>query len=129
MKSFREQLNILRDNNCSVIDICVAGTCEAIFDFHYTDEDFERLCGVALNAYLASDSVSEDDIAYAINALVCYGKSIDEVCELSKWDLLDYAVNGVPDDAIWCGERETIYDCEDCENIECKCNPKYVEGK
>lgn len=128
MKSFKEQLKIIQENGCSVIDICIAGTCEAVFDFHYTDEDFERLCGVALNAYLASDSVSEDDIAYAINGLVCNGKNIDQVCEMSKWDLLNYAVNGVPDFP-WCENWQSPDDCKSCGMIECNCNPMHVEGK
>ena len=124
MKSFKEQLNILRDNNCSVIDICIAGACEALFDFQYTDEEFERLCGIALNAYLASDDIGEDDIANAINSWMTVYKDIDALEEKSKWDILNAAVDGWDfDDVPLCEGWTNPEDCEGCPMVECNCNP------
>lgn len=126
MKGFREQLEEVRAQGLFVSDIVVANSCDCYFNFKYTNEEFERLCAVVQEVWMASGEVSEDDIAYAINELVLGGRTIDEICGLSKWDLLDYAVNGVPDNSPWCEECQTPDDCVDCDVYECDCNPKYV---
>lgn len=96
-KTYREQLNIVKENNLSITDIIIGAACDALFDFNYTEEEFERLCYVASEVYLAAADVSEDDIAATIGELVDYGYSIDEICELNKWDLLDYVIDGIPE--------------------------------
>ena len=134
MKSFKKQLEIMKENGCSICDIIIAGSAEACYNFAYTDEEFEKLCGVALEAYLSSEDVSEDDINYAIDTLIAHGFSVNDVCEMSKWDLLEYAVDGIPadllkedDDCPWCEGWTGIEDCEECEMHECNCNPLYGE--
>lgn len=127
MKGFREQLDEVRARGLFVSDIIIANSCDSCFNFEYTDEEFERLCAVVQEVWMASGEISEDDIAYTVNELVYSGKSISDICNMSKWDLLDYAVNGVPD-APWCEGWQTPNDCEDCDVYECNCNPKYVEN-
>ena len=96
-KTYREQLNVVQENNLSITDIIIGAACDALFDFRYTEEEFEHLCCVASKAYLATADISEDDIAATISELVDCGYSIDEICELSKWDLLDYVIDGIPE--------------------------------
>jgi hypothetical protein len=128
MKSFKEQLRIVNDNGCSICDICIAGACEAIFEFQYTDEDFERLCKIARNAYLASDDIIEDEIAYAINSWMLVYNDIDALEEKSKWDILNAAVDGWDfDDVPLCEGWTSPEDCKDCPMIECNCNPRRQE--
>lgn len=124
MKSFKEQLKIVRENGCHICDICVAASCEAIFDFLYTDEDFERLCKIALNAYLHADDIIEDEIAHAINDWMKFYNNIDLLEEKSCWEILDAVCNGwdfgiEPLCEGWTGPE----DCEECVMIECNCNP------
>lgn len=130
MKNFREQLNFIKENGCTISDICIAGAADACFNFRYTDEEFESLCAAMQHAWMATGETSEDDIAYAINDYIYFGGTIEEICEMSKWDLLDAAVNGWPDKVIneapWCEDWESPEDCQDCEMVECNCNPKYV---
>ena len=129
MKTFREQLNFIQENDCHVSDICIAGTADACFDFNYTSEEFESLCAAMQHAWLASGEISEDDIAYAINDYICFGGTIKEICEMSKWDLLDAAANGWPEEVVsegpWCEDWHGPESCQTCEMIECNCNPKH----
>ena len=129
MKNFREQLKYVLDGGCSVSDICIAASAEACFNFEYTEEEFESLCAAMQRAWFSSEDVSEDDISFAINDYIHFGGTIEEICEMSKWDLLNAAVNGWSEDvtgeAPWCENWQSPEDCEDCEMIGCNCNPKY----
>lgn len=127
MKGFRNQLKYVQDGGCSVADIIIANSCDALFDFDYTDEEFEKICGLAYRAYLATGDADPDDIAAAINTWFHCGRSIAELLELSKWDLLNASVNGWDFDEPWCEGWTNPKDCEDCEMIECNCNPKYID--
>lgn len=97
MKTFKEQLNFIVENDCSVSDICVAAAAAACFDFNYTDEEFEQLCYAIQHAWFASSEVTEDELANAVNEWINGGGTIKEICEMSKWDLLDAAFNGWDD--------------------------------
>ena len=94
MKTFREQLNFIVENNCSVCDICIAAAADACFSFNYTDEEFEQLCHAMQHAWLAGSEVTEDELAIAVNEWINCGGTVKEICEMSKWDLLDAAFNG-----------------------------------
>lgn len=95
-KTYREQLNVAKENNLSVLDISIGAACDTMFDFHYTEEEFEHLCCVVSEVLLTTAYISEYDIAGTISELVDYGYSIDEICELKTWELLDYVVDGIP---------------------------------
>ena len=129
MRTFREQLKIIQENNCYISDICIAGAADACFGFSYTSEEFELLCAAMQNAWLASGEISEDDIAYAINDYIYFGGTVEKICEMNKWDLLNAAVNGWPDEIVgdgpWCEDWQSPENCQDCEMIECNCNPKH----
>jgi hypothetical protein len=131
MKGFREQLNIVRENGCHVGDICIAASAESCFNFEYTAEEFESLCSAMQRAWFSSEDISEDDISFAINDYIHFGGTIEEICEMSKWDLISAAANGWPEEVIgenpWCEGWNSPEDCDDCEIIECNCNP-YREG-
>ena len=125
MKSFKEQLKIIRDNDCSVCSIIIANSCDAIFDFEYTDEEFERLCGVAINAYLHAEGIGEDEIAQAINVWMHSCGNIDELESQSVWSILEAAADGWDCfDGPWCEGWTSPEDCDDCEFLDCNCNPK-----
>lgn len=94
MKNFKEQLKVVKDNNCYVCNIIVADACESIFNFAYGDDEFERLCSVALDAYLHSDRVSADEIAIAINTWLNNGGLVEQLEDMSRWDILSAAING-----------------------------------
>ena len=87
MKTFREQLNWLNDNNIYVCDILIANACDSIFDFDYTDEEFETLCSIAVSLYLGFENVTEDEIAFALNKLRRAGVSIEDIAGMSKWEI------------------------------------------
>jgi hypothetical protein len=123
MKGFREQLKYVQNGGCSVADIIVANSCDALCDFDYTDEEFEEICGIALHAYLATGDADPDNIAAAINTWFYHGKTLEELAELSKWDLLNASEYGWNFDEPWCEGWSKPEDCEDCEMLECNCNP------
>lgn len=128
MKTFREQLDFLRDNKCSVCDIIIANACDAIFDFDYSETEFEVLCQIAQRAYLKSEDVHADDIAMAINIWFTSGRTIGGLVDLSTWDLIEAAINGWGfeyNEAPWCKDSQSPLDCENCEMIGCPYNPKY----
>lgn len=96
MKSFREQLTIFKKSEINLCDIMVASACDYEFAFDYSEDEFERLCAVVKEAYLSAETVDECEIAQGVNLLIKYmEKTVDEVCKMSKWELLDIAVWGV----------------------------------
>ena len=56
--TFKEQLKIASDNNLSILDLDVANECDCIFNFNYTNNEFEALCACVKRAYLESDGVT-----------------------------------------------------------------------
>ena len=95
MLNFREQLNLVKDRGCSVCQIDVANSCDCLFDFKYTYQEFEALCERVMEAYLDSENYSTDELAYAVNDFISKGYTIKEVCDMSSWELLDAVLWGV----------------------------------
>jgi hypothetical protein len=90
MKGYKEQLDFIKQNDLSVFDIIVANSCYYCFNFEYSDEEFEKLCATVAHAFLKVDGDNDcDRVACAINKLVDDGYSINEICEMSAWDILD----------------------------------------
>ena len=56
--TFKEQLKIANDNDLSILDLEIANECDCVFDFDYTDDDFEALCGVIRTAYLKAEEMT-----------------------------------------------------------------------
>ena len=124
-KSFREQLNLVKNNGCSVCDINVAYSCDSIFNFDYTEEQFEKLCTAVLNAYLSAENVSTDELALAIEYFFQYfnisDENVEKLYNLNKWALIDAAINGWDFGEPWCEGWTGPEDCEGCDMTECNC--------
>lgn len=92
--TFREQLNKVNELGLNICDLEVANECDCIFNFEYTEQEFERLCDFARNCYLKDQSgnISPYHIAHAINELIVEDeKTIEEVLGMNRWDMLDKA--------------------------------------
>jgi hypothetical protein len=89
--TYKEQLKAVRDLGIDICDLNIADECENIFDFYYTDEEFEKLCEKARDCYIKSD-LGALAIALAINHLIRDDEqTIDQVLQMSKWDLIEKA--------------------------------------
>lgn len=69
-------------------------TDKTIFEFDYTEDDFEWLCDKVSVAYLKSDSIALEDIVYAINSVITNEeKTIKDILNLTHWELLELTVD------------------------------------
>ena len=50
--TYREKLNKLEELGITPTSIEVGNSCDCIFDFDYSDEEFEKLCNFAEEMYL-----------------------------------------------------------------------------
>lgn len=90
--TYREQLKKAHELGLSIVDLSVAFECDCVFGFKYTEEEFEKICGIVTECYLKSCDVSISCFAYAINELIGQDKkSIDDILKMSKWDLIEKA--------------------------------------
>ena len=93
--TYREQLNKLEELGITPTSIEVGNSCDCIFDFDYSDEEFEKLCRFAERMYLEADVDVMTTVAVAkcINQLVEDGKTVEEILKMDKWDFIDKASN------------------------------------
>lgn len=92
--TYREQLNKLEELGITPTSIEVGNSCDCIFDFNYSDEEFEKLCNFAEEMYLKADVMTTDAVAKCINDLVNEdGKTIEEILKMDKWDFIGKASN------------------------------------
>lgn len=92
--TYREQLNKLEELGITPTSIEIGNSCDCIFDFDYSDEEFEKLCNFAEEMYLKADVMTTDAVAKCINDLVNEdGKTVEEILEMDKWDFIDKASN------------------------------------
>ena len=91
--TYREQLNKLEELGITPTSIEVGNSCDCIFDFDYSDEEFEKLCNFAEEMYLKADVMTTDAVAKCINQLVEDGKTVEEILKMDKWDFIDKASN------------------------------------
>ena len=92
--TYREQLNKLKELGITPTSIEVGNSCDCIFDFDYSDEEFEKLCNFAEEMYLKADVMTTDAVAKCINDLVNEdGKTVEEILKMDKWDFIDKASN------------------------------------
>lgn len=92
--TYREQLNKLEELGIMPTSIEVGNSCDCIFDFNYSDEEFEKLCNFAEEMYLKADVMTTDAVAKCINDLVNEdGKTVEEILEMDKWDFINKASN------------------------------------
>lgn len=92
--TYREQLNKLEELGITPTSIEIGNSCDCIFDFDYSDEEFEKLCNFAEEMYLKADVMTTDAVAKCINDLVNEdGKTVEEILKMDKWDFIDKASN------------------------------------
>ena len=92
--TYREQLNKLEELGITPTNIEIANSCNGLFEFNYSDEEFEKLCRFAERTYFKSDALTTSAIACYINDLVNEdGKTIEEILEMDKWDFINKASN------------------------------------
>jgi hypothetical protein len=90
--TFREQLNKANELNLSILDLSIANECDSVFNFEYTEKQFEELCALARQAFLKGEYVDEYALAQAINDLIVEEeKTIGQVLSMTAWELLDKA--------------------------------------
>lgn len=87
--TFKEQLKIAENNNLSILDLEVADECDCVFEFEYTDEEFEKLCTRIRTAYLKAEEMTVAALAHCVNDLITKeDKSIDQICEMDAYDFI-----------------------------------------
>lgn len=89
-----EIMNILSKNNLSVISIDVASACIDIFDFDYTNEEYEALCTKVEEVFMGQFDMEcdIDAVAHAINDFIAEKEmSIPEVLKLDKYAIIEQA--------------------------------------
>ena len=91
--TYREKLNKLEELGITPTSIEVGNSCDCIFDFDYSDEEFEKLCRFAERMYLEANVMTTVAVAKCINQLVEDGKTVEEILEMDKWDFIDRASN------------------------------------
>lgn len=90
--TFKEQLKIAEDNNLSILDLEVADECDCVFEFEYTDEEFEKLCARIRTAYLKAEEMTVTALVHCVNDLITEeDKSIDQICEMDVYDFVSKA--------------------------------------
>lgn len=95
--TFREQLNKAKELGLDILDLTVANECDQIFFFDYTDNEFEKLCYLVYACWLKSDICTVEEIAMAVNQFItCKHKTINDVCAMSYFTILDVAVDFSP---------------------------------
>lgn len=90
--TYREQLVKARELGINICDLEIADECECMFDFDYTEEQFEQLCECARECYLKIDNITANAIASAITELIKYeGKTVSQVLSMRRRDIIDKA--------------------------------------
>lgn len=91
--TYREQLNKLEELGITPTSVEIGNSCDCIFDFDYSDEEFEKLCRFAERMYSEANVMTTVAVAKCINQLVEDGKTVEEILEMDKWDFIDKASN------------------------------------
>ena len=92
--TYRESLNKLEELGITPTSVEIANSCDCIFEFNYSDEEFEKMCNYAERMYLKADVMTTDAVAKCINDLVNEdGKTVEEILEMDKWDFINTASN------------------------------------
>ena len=87
--TFKEQLKIAENNNLSILDLEIADECDCVFDFEYTDVEFEKLCARIRTAYLKAEEMTVAALVHCVNDLITEeDKSIDQICEMDVYDFI-----------------------------------------
>lgn len=91
---YTEIMNLIKSNHISIVSIDVASACVDIFDFDYTDEEYETLCAKVEEVFMGQFDMKcdIDAVAHAINDFIAEkGMSIPEVLKLDKDVIIEQA--------------------------------------
>lgn len=100
--TYREKLNKLEELGITPCSIKVANSCDCIFEFNYSDEEFEKLCSFAEEIYLKAEVMTTDAVAKCINDIVRMKRAnnfqsteqiVEGILKMDKWDFIDEASN------------------------------------
>ena len=93
--TYREMLNEFRkQEKLNLLTLMVADEVDYVVQNIDNDENFNTICSIVENAYLKSDACSINQIALAVDIILnLEGNSIDILKQMSKWDILDKAVD------------------------------------
>lgn len=87
--TFKEQLKIANDNNLSILDLEIADECDCVFEFEYTDHEFEKLCTYVRHAYLKAEEMTVTALAHCVNVLINEEDlTIQQICEMDIYDFI-----------------------------------------
>lgn len=90
--TFKEQLKIANDHDLSILDLEIANECDCVFDFDYTDDDFEALCGVIRTAYLKAEEMTIIALVQCVSDLITEDNyTVQQVLDVTTWDLIEKA--------------------------------------
>ena len=90
--TFKEQLKIANDHDLSILDLRIANECDCVFDFDYTDDDFEALCGVIRTAYLKAEEMTIIALVQCVSDLITdENYTVQQVLDVTTWDLIEKA--------------------------------------
>lgn len=90
--TFKEQLKIAENNNLSILDLEIADECLCVFNFEYTDGEFEKLCTRIKYAYLKPEEITVTALVHCVNELVVDGdRSVEQISEMDIYDLIQRA--------------------------------------
>ena len=90
--TFKEQLKIANDNDLSILDLEIANECDCVFDFDYTDDDFEALCGVIRTAYLKAEEMTIIALVQCVSDLITdENYTVQQVLDITTWVLIEKA--------------------------------------
>lgn len=90
--NYRESLNKINELGITVCSLEVANSCDCLFEFDYTPEEFENLCSFAERIYLKAEVMTTDAIARCINNMIVdEGSTITNIINMDKWDFIDRA--------------------------------------
>ena len=93
--TYREMLNeFKKQKQFELLTLMVADEVDCVVQNIYSEEDFNTICCIVENAYLKSDACSINQIALAVDIILnLEGTTIKELKQMSKWDILDKAVD------------------------------------
>ena len=100
--TYREKLNKLEELGITPTSVEIANSCDCIFDFDYSDEEFDKLCDFAERMYLKADVMTTDAVAKCINDMVKTQRAlsfrttnqiVEEILKMDKQDFIDKANN------------------------------------
>ena len=98
--TYREQLNKLEELGITPSSIEIANSCDCLFEFNYSDEEFEKLCNFAERMYLKADVMTTDAVAKCINDIVKAQRAlsfrttnqiVEEILKMDKWVFINKA--------------------------------------